>query len=78
MKTSRKDVDVSMGQEGNIIVVYRENYEIFSIRGVKNTPIKAWLNFKSEMDYDMIVQYSDLELVCYTIAKGDVQVAWKR
>lgn len=30
------------------------------------------------MDFDLIIQYADLELVCFTISKSDVQVAWKR
>ncbi len=40
--------------------------------------MKAWLNFKSEMDYDFVIQYSDLELVCYSISKSEAQVVWKR
>jgi hypothetical protein len=30
------------------------------------------------MDYDLIIQYTDLELVSYTISKGHVSEQWKR
>lgn len=30
------------------------------------------------MDYDLVLQYSDLELVCYTVSRSNVQLAWKR
>jgi hypothetical protein len=30
------------------------------------------------MDYDLLIQFSDLELACYTVSRGDAQLSWKR
>jgi len=30
------------------------------------------------MDYDLIVQYTDLELVSYSISRGNAHQVWKR
>lgn len=47
-------------------------------RTSKSGVLKAWFNFKSEMDYDLLIQYDDLELICYSISRGEVQEVWKR
>jgi hypothetical protein len=30
------------------------------------------------MDYDLVIQYTDLEFAFYTISRGDAQLSWKR
>lgn len=30
------------------------------------------------MDYDLVIQYKDLELVSYSISRGNAQIAWKK
>jgi hypothetical protein len=40
--------------------------------------LRAWINLKSEMEYDLVVQYKDLELVSYSISRANVQTSWQK
>lgn len=73
VKSSRKDAQVSLLRSVDKISIFREDIELCSFHHNRNASVfKAWFNFRSEMDYDLIIQYTDLELVSYVISKGHV------
>jgi hypothetical protein len=72
VSSSRNEAKISLIESSNAIVFYRDEMEAFQI--VHNTSrsqvLRAWFNHKSELDYDLVIQFTDLELVSYSISRG--------
>jgi hypothetical protein len=63
----------------NKLTFYKDDIEVFHLpKTGKVNILRAWINLKSEMEYDLVVQYKDLELVSYSISRANVQTSWQK
>ena len=78
--SSREEAVISLDESADKISFFRE--EIF-LGGIvhnksRSQVLRAWLNLRSELDFDVVVQFTDLELVSYSASQGGLALVWKR
>lgn len=57
----------------------RDGAEIGSIPKKRSTKIlRAWLHYKSEVDFELVIQFSDLELSLFELSRGVFINKWKK
>lgn len=79
IKSSRPEARVELFEDESHIRIFRDDIELFSIsRSSKARVLRAWFNWKSEMDYELLIQFKDLELTCFSGSRGVAEEVWRR
>jgi hypothetical protein len=73
VKSFKKEAEISLLEEEDDITVFRDDLKLLSFPRRSTAVLRAWFNFRSEMDYDLVIQFNDLELVYYSISRGSVE-----
>ena len=78
--SSREEAVITLEESSDSITFFREEILLGSIPHNKSRSqvLRAWLNLRSELDYDVVIQFTDLELVSYSASQGGLALLWKR
>ena len=59
-----------MNEADGIIAFLRDNITLVEVPSGNSEVLRAWFNYKSELEYEIIIQYRDLQLSAYSFSRN--------
>ena len=75
---SRPAFTIFVSEKDDKVAFLRDDITLVEIPAGESQVLRAWFNCKSELEYEFIIQYRDLELSVYSFSRNELRSLWKR